>query len=106
MYILAGDIGGTSTRLQIVACDAGVCRPLREQRFASAEFSHLSAVLHEFLHDIPPKGIQAACFGIAGPVQQTASGQFVKVTKRQENGKDWRQSETNLINKRPRQGHK
>lgn len=80
MYILAGDIGGTSTRLHIAACDAGGCRPQREQRFASADFPHLSAVLREFLQDLPATDIHAACFGVAGPIQQTPGGQFVQVT--------------------------
>jgi glucokinase len=80
VHILAGDIGGTSTRLQIAVCDGDACRPLREQRFASADFTGLSAVLREFLQDAPAIDIRAACFGIAGPIQQTGAGQFVKVT--------------------------
>lgn len=80
MHVLAGDIGGTTTRLQIAACEAGVCRPLREQRFASATFPQFTAVLHEFLKDAPADRIRSACFGIAGPVQQTVTGQFVRVT--------------------------
>jgi glucokinase len=80
VHILAGDIGGTSTRLQIAACDGDACRPLREQRFASADFPDLSSVLREFLRDVPASDIRAACFGIAGPIQQVGAGQFVKVT--------------------------
>ena len=80
MHVLAGDIGGTTTRLQIAVCEDGACRPLREQRFASAAFPHFSAVLHEFLKDGPAVEIRSACFGVAGPVLPTAAGQFVQVT--------------------------
>jgi len=80
VHVLAGDIGGTTTRLQIAACGGGHCRLLHEQRFASAAFAQFSAVLREFLRNAPAAEIHAACFGVAGPVQPTAGGQFVQVT--------------------------
>ena len=35
MRVLAGDIGGTKTLLQIADCETGVYRGVREQRFTS-----------------------------------------------------------------------
>lgn len=80
VHVLAGDIGGTTTRLRIAACEGGVCRTLREQRFASAAFPQFAVVLREFLKDVPAATIDAACIAVAGPVRATAKGQFVPVT--------------------------
>jgi len=65
--ILAGDIGGTKTVLALLKHDAnGQLATVNEQTFAGGEFTHFDAILDLFL----PAGtaIDAACFGIAGPV--------------------------------------
>ncbi|MDH3513511.1 MAG: glucokinase [Gammaproteobacteria bacterium] len=80
MRVLAGDIGGTKTLLQIAECKAGRCREVREQRFDSASYDSLSSIVHQFLKEEKRNPIRAACFGIAGPIRETARGQFVKVT--------------------------
>ena len=80
MRVLAGDIGGTKTLLQIAECRAGRCRAVREQRFDSRTYDSLSSIIHEFLKPEKKKNIDAACFGIAGPIRETAGGQSVKVT--------------------------
>jgi len=80
MRVLAGDIGGTKTLLQIAEGKAGRCRAVREQRFDSASYDSLSSIIHEFLKQEKNKKITAVCFGIAGPVKTTARGQSVKVT--------------------------
>ena len=80
MHVLAGDIGGTKTLLQIAECSAGRCRIVREQRFDSAAYGSLSSIIREFLKPEKKKSIKAACFGIAGPIRETAKGQSVKVT--------------------------
>jgi len=70
--ILAGDVGGTKTRLALFNhVDAP---PQFEQRYASADFLALEALLERFLADARAAlgsfaPAQAACFGIAGPVQ-------------------------------------
>ncbi|GAB4512204.1 MAG: glucokinase [Sulfuricaulis sp.] len=79
MRVLAGDIGGTKTLLQIAECKAGRYRAVREQRFDSASYDSLSSIIDEFLK-AEKKKIRAACFGIAGPIKTTAAGQSVKVT--------------------------
>ncbi len=65
-YVLAGDIGGTSTRL-------GIFRPgeKKPEVVASAVFesgkSKLERIIEQMLDGRPEK-IEVACFGIAGPV--------------------------------------
>lgn len=80
MRVLAGDIGGTKTLLQIAECRAGRYRAVRMQRFDSASHDGLSSVVDEFLKDEKKKNIKAVCFGIAGPIRDTPKGQHVKVT--------------------------
>ncbi len=65
--ILAGDIGGTKTVLSLLEkIPDGTLRRHQERTFASAEFLQFDDVLAAFLPaDI---AIDAACFGIAGPV--------------------------------------
>ncbi|MDD5125830.1 glucokinase [Methylovulum sp.] len=65
--ILAGDIGGTKTVLSLLEkIPDGSLKCHQERTFASAEFLQFDAVLAAFLPvDIT---IDAACFGIAGPV--------------------------------------
>lgn len=67
--LLAGDIGGTNTRLRL-SRDGAV---LREQRYDSAAFPGLEAMLAGFLGNDRPA---SACFGVAGPVQ----GRMAKIT--------------------------
>ena len=80
MRVLAGDIGGTKTLLQIAECKGGRCRAMREQRFDSASCDSLSSIIHQFLKQEKKNSVRAACFGIAGPIQEKGRGQFVKVT--------------------------
>jgi glucokinase len=82
---LAGDIGGTKTVLAL--CDAapppGATTPgaltftiVREQVYLCADYPSLEAVLAEFLPDgapPSPRGVTAACFGVAGPVVDGAA---------------------------------
>jgi glucokinase len=62
MRVLAGDIGGTKTRLALYEGN----RCMREERFSSREFASLTALLKQF----SPQGVGRACFGVAGPVRQ------------------------------------
>jgi glucokinase len=66
--ILAGDIGGTNTRLAFLEERGGRLTPVAEGRFASREHASLEAVLGKFIasHPLP---ITCSCFGIAGPVR-------------------------------------
>jgi glucokinase len=64
--ILAGDIGGTKTRLAYVTDTFHLAV---EQTFASRDFATFAEILQTFIqqHDVIPT---AACFGIAGPIKK------------------------------------
>jgi len=68
--ILAGDVGGTKSNLGLFEVADGTLRLVRSAKFHSPEYPGLGAVVEAFLAAGPPVagGIQAACFGIAGPV--------------------------------------
>jgi glucokinase len=68
MRILAGDIGGTTTRLAVFALDHGRLRTLHSEDFPSAVYADLDEVVSEFFaRGASP--CERACFGIAGPVE-------------------------------------
>lgn len=69
MQILAGDIGGTNTRLTLYQASASQ-QPdvISEAVYASRDFSDLSAVLNAFFSWTGKQTVARACFGIAGPV--------------------------------------
>lgn len=66
---LSGDIGGTKTWLQLTSVRNGSIQVIAEQHYASAAFSGLPAMLHDFLeHTGASKKITSACLAVAGPV--------------------------------------
>jgi glucokinase len=97
--ILAGDIGGTKTHLALFEWTRERVEPVRLETFHSADYTSLEEMLSEFL--VPPKPptpidelekpndvseepsaglkpeepvkVDAACFGVAGPVIQNHS---------------------------------
>lgn len=64
--ILAGDIGGTNTRLALYAPDAP--EPRHQWSFANREFPHLHAALVRFLDQAGAPAVRAAALAAAGPV--------------------------------------
>lgn len=70
MYLLAGDIGGTKTLLQLSQAGNNGLEVCFEKRFVSADFSQFEAMLEVFLDEAIAQGAapEAACFGVAGPV--------------------------------------
>ena len=69
MILLAGDIGGTNTRLLIAEYKASVLNVLFEKDYVSADFSDFYVLLNRFLEEASGiYTIGAACFGVAGPV--------------------------------------
>lgn len=75
MEILAGDIGGTKTRLALFRSDNGKLSNLLEQTYASKKYDSLDAIVQEFLQNLPTIP-EHARFGIAGPVE----GRYCKTT--------------------------
>lgn len=65
--ILAGDIGGTNTRLALIEAAGGRLRVVTDERVPSRQHADLPTVLARFRaqHAAP---IRAAGFGVAGPV--------------------------------------
>jgi glucokinase len=70
--ILAGDIGGTSTRLAWFDIEGDALSKRAEERFVSGEFGGLEAIVRRFQES---QGVswERACFGIAGPIKQRRS---------------------------------
>lgn len=78
MQLLAGDIGGTKTILQLAAAEITETgeiqvHPLYEQRYRSVDFSDLTPMVRHFFSEAAqqidsPPAPQTACFSIAGPV--------------------------------------
>jgi glucokinase len=65
--ILAGDIGGTNTRLALFETE-GDLKILFEEKYPSREFAGLEQIVLKFLEDHKAE-VSVACFGVAGPVQ-------------------------------------
>ena len=65
--ILAGDIGGTKTRLAFFTTDGERLKSVVEETFHSREYGGLGEIVHAFLakHQLAPAH---AAFGVAGPV--------------------------------------
>lgn len=78
MLVLSGDIGGTTTRLQLTEFIADTTKIIKGVNYSNSEYSSLSDVIDIFLADIDSKytKIESACFGVAGPIINEA----VKVT--------------------------
>lgn len=71
MIVLAGDIGGTKTLLQLSRSNPGGLEVLHEQRYASAEYGEFLALASRFVEEsFHITGVRPtrACFGVAGPV--------------------------------------
>jgi glucokinase len=70
--ILAGDIGGTNSRLAFFSERGGRLEPVAEETYPSRRHTSLQAIVQIFLsaHDLP---VDAACFGVAGPVRNGRS---------------------------------
>jgi glucokinase len=66
--ILAGDIGGTNSRLAFFSERGGRLEPVAEGTYASRRHVNLQAIVRKFVsaHDLP---VDVACFGVAGPVR-------------------------------------
>lgn len=66
--ILAGDVGGTNTRLGLFSWARGKPRAEAVEVFASGEHPDLEEILEDFTAR-HPEPLAGACFGIAGPVR-------------------------------------
>jgi glucokinase len=69
-WVLAGDIGGTSTRLGLFSTERGLNDPLRTLKYESDSAGSLMELVERFIeeNEIPREQIRAASFAIAGPI--------------------------------------
>jgi glucokinase len=65
--LIAGDIGGTRTRLALVSPESGPRAFLVKREFPSADYPGLQPIVETFLADTALHAT-AACFDVAGPV--------------------------------------
>ncbi len=64
--VLAGDIGGTKTRLALFRITGSHLHRIQGKTFPSGDYPGLAEILRDFLKG--KRGTESACFGIAGPV--------------------------------------
>jgi len=65
--LLAGDIGGTKTKLAVFSTESGPRVPLAEATFPSADYASLETLVRQFMSQVNFP-IDRASFGVAGPV--------------------------------------
>ena len=68
MRVLAGDIGGTKTRLAVFDVHGTRLETVTERSYPSGSYSGLENIVRDFL-GATSADCRQACFGIAGPVQ-------------------------------------
>ncbi len=73
--LLAGDVGGTTTRLGLFEKTASRPRPIAVREFATLDFPDLRSMIAAFLEAAPRADLSnaTACFGVAGPVAGDAA---------------------------------
>lgn len=81
MRVLAGDVGGTKVLLQVAEIEGEALRVVAETRVESAAYDGLASIIVACLDAARAESaIDAACFGIAGPVVADGARQSAKVT--------------------------
>ena len=82
IMILAGDIGGTNTRLALFDADGGKPHDVRE--FQSRNYNTddgLEQITADYLGEVGGGGhFTRACFGVAGPVKRGPGGTTARIT--------------------------
>lgn len=67
MFVLAGDVGGTNSRLAVFDYRQGKLSPVHQRVYASQSAKQFSDILSGFLGECS-YDLQSACIGVAGPV--------------------------------------
>lgn len=67
--ILAGDVGGTKVHLALYGFDHGRLTHVRDEIFPAREYPGLEVIVRKFLIESGDPEINAACFGVPGPVR-------------------------------------
>jgi len=101
--LLAGDVGGTTTRLGLFETTASRPRPIAVREFATLDFPDLRSMIAAFLEAAPRADLSnaTACFGVAGPVAGDAASLTNTPWPRMEAGaiaRDFALSHVHLLN--------
>jgi glucokinase len=72
LMILAGDIGGTHTRLAVFDYRRSQTKPVLIRKYPSRDYDSLDAIVRFFVGE-EKMPIDGACFGVAGPVKHGRS---------------------------------
>jgi glucokinase len=67
--ILAGDVGGTKVHLALYGFDHGRLTHVRDEKFPAREHAGLEDIVRKFLIESGDPEVNAACFGVPGPVR-------------------------------------
>lgn len=67
--ILAGDVGGTTTRLGCFSVEGEACVPVAQCRVPTRDYPALETILEEFLSSRPWE-LRGVCLGVAAPVME------------------------------------
>ncbi len=70
--ILAGDIGGTNTRLALFEKIEKGFKSVAEKQFSSSAHQHLAEIVRVFLQE-NSHPVDRACFGVPGPVRENVA---------------------------------
>ncbi len=68
LYVLAGDLGGTNTRLALFEAVGGTMQVVEDHVYRSRDYASFAAIIQEFVGRQPSKPPQRICIGVAGPV--------------------------------------
>jgi glucokinase len=71
--ILAGDIGGTKTNLGLFDVTDGALTSRIQRSFPSKRFPGLESIVDVFMSTAGRPSVDAACFGVAGPIIEARS---------------------------------
>lgn len=77
--VMAADVGGTHTRVQLAEIADGIPRAIHEHHYASAAYPDLTSLLRDFLGTTEGHP-RYACIAVAGPVSRREEGQSARVT--------------------------
>lgn len=67
MRVVAGDVGGTKTLVALYEGEPSSLVEIESRRYESARYAGIAPILRDFLGEAT-RTVQAACFGVAGPV--------------------------------------
>jgi glucokinase len=73
MWVLAGDIGGTSTRLQLAEQQNQSWHLHAVAEYKSDEYTHLRDIVRSHMQQQGLSSLASACFAVAGPVQKQSA---------------------------------